>query len=68
MEVINFHCFKCHKDYPIKNEQLNHMIYCKERVSLNKDGGAMACGKLSGGECEFKNKENENRPIKSTRT
>ena len=51
LQVMGGHCFKCHKDYP--KEELNHTIFCKERVAVNKDGGAVACGKLNGKECEF---------------
>lgn len=51
LELKGGHCFKCHKNYPAK--EVNHSILCKERVGANKDGGAVSCGKLTGGECEF---------------
>lgn len=55
LETQGGHCFKCHKDYA--KEDHSHIIYCKERVEVNKDGGAVACGKLNGRGCEFQSKE-----------
>ncbi len=55
MEIISQHCFKCHKD--VSSKDVTHTLYCKERIGVNDDGGAVECGRLNNKECEFKDYE-----------